>query len=77
MVLSYRRPGRDDSWCPSVIGMSKRDLLKEVLSVFGMYVYLLHLPGVNSWISSARSKSLQNLASEWQDTLKKAMNDDS
>ncbi|KAF8882180.1 WD40-repeat-containing domain protein [Gymnopilus junonius] len=54
----YWRPGKDNSWNASVIGYSKRDLLREVLSVF------------------ARSKTLASLASHWQDTLKKALNDD-
>ncbi|TFK49367.1 WD40 repeat-like protein [Heliocybe sulcata] len=30
----YWRPGKDDSWAPSVLGFSKRDLLREVLNVF-------------------------------------------
>ncbi|KAH9849560.1 WD40 repeat-like protein [Lenzites betulinus] len=30
----YWRPNRDDSWSPTTLGMSKRDLLKEVLSIF-------------------------------------------
>ncbi|KAI0711449.1 WD40 repeat-like protein [Earliella scabrosa] len=30
----YWRPGRDDGWSPTVVGLSKRDLLKEVLSIF-------------------------------------------
>ncbi|KAF8156781.1 WD40 repeat-like protein [Crassisporium funariophilum] len=30
----YWRPGREDGWNPSVSGLSKRDLLKDVLSVF-------------------------------------------
>ncbi|RPD71765.1 WD40 repeat-like protein [Lentinus tigrinus ALCF2SS1-7] len=30
----YWRPGRDDAYCPTVLGMSKRDLLKEVLNIF-------------------------------------------
>ncbi|KAF9530015.1 transcription corepressor [Crepidotus variabilis] len=54
----YWRPGREDNWCPTVAGFTKRDLLKDVLSIF------------------ARSKTLQSLASSWQDTLKKAVNDD-
>ncbi|GLB39062.1 putative required for replication-independent chromatin assembly and for the periodic repression of histone gene transcription during the cell cycle [Lyophyllum shimeji] len=54
----YFRPGREDSWSPSVIGLSKRDLLKDVLSIF------------------ARSKTLTKLAMDWQDTLKKASNDE-
>ena len=31
----HRRPGRDDGWCPTIISIPKRDLLKDVLSVFG------------------------------------------
>ncbi|KAI0659408.1 WD40 repeat-like protein [Cubamyces menziesii] len=30
----YWRPNRDDSWSPTTLGMSKRDLLKEVLVIF-------------------------------------------
>ncbi|RDX54814.1 WD40 repeat-like protein [Lentinus brumalis] len=30
----YWRPGRDDAWSPTVLGMAKRDLLKEVLNIF-------------------------------------------
>lgn len=30
----YWRPGKDDSWSPTVLGFSKRDLLREVLNVF-------------------------------------------
>ncbi|KAI0765257.1 WD40 repeat-like protein [Fomes fomentarius] len=29
-----RRPGRDDAWTPTVAGLPKRDLLKEVLNIF-------------------------------------------
>ncbi|KAF9239305.1 histone transcription regulator 1 [Melanogaster broomeanus] len=54
----FWRPGRDDGWCPTVVGMLKRDLLREVLTVF------------------ARSKTLTKLALDWQDTLKKASNDE-
>ncbi|THH30555.1 hypothetical protein EUX98_g3630 [Antrodiella citrinella] len=31
---TYWRPGRDDSWSPTVVGFSKRDLLKDVLVIF-------------------------------------------
>ena len=30
-----RRPGRDEAWSPTIVGMSRRDLLKEVLNIFG------------------------------------------
>lgn len=33
-----RRPGRDDGWTPTVAGLGKRDLLKEVLSIFGAFI---------------------------------------
>ncbi|KAG2751185.1 hypothetical protein P692DRAFT_20952439 [Suillus brevipes Sb2] len=56
--IFWRPGGRDESWTPVVAGMAKRDLLREVLSVF------------------ARSKTLTKLALDWQDTLKKASNDD-
>lgn len=32
----YWRPGREDPWNPNVAGLAKRDLLKDVLSVFCM-----------------------------------------
>ncbi|KAF9003370.1 WD40-repeat-containing domain protein [Cyathus striatus] len=55
----YWRPGRDDGWSPIVAGqLLKRDLLRDVLSVF------------------ARSKTLTKLAMDWQDTLKKSLNED-
>ncbi|CAL1708640.1 unnamed protein product [Somion occarium] len=50
----YWRPGREETWSTTVLGFSKRDLLKDVLAVF------------------ARSKTLQKLAADWQDMLKKA-----
>ena len=31
----YRRPGRDDSWTPALLGFHKRELLREVLNIFG------------------------------------------
>ena len=34
-----RRPGREDLWNPNVAGLAKRDLLKDVLSVFCMFLY--------------------------------------
>ncbi|KAI8986653.1 WD40 repeat-like protein [Trametes punicea] len=30
----YWRPNREESWSPTTLGMSKRDLLKEVLNIF-------------------------------------------
>lgn len=76
-----RRPGREDLWNPNVAGLAKRDLLKDVLSVFGM----LFLPPCEEYYSlifsffpsiAARSKTLTRLAIDWQDTLKKAASDE-
>jgi len=30
----YWRPGRDDSWTPTLLGFHKRELLREVLNIF-------------------------------------------
>ena len=38
----YWRPGRDDPWNPSVAGLAKRDLLKDVLSVFCMFSFSIY-----------------------------------
>ncbi|KIY45114.1 histone transcription regulator 1 [Fistulina hepatica ATCC 64428] len=54
----YWRPGRDDVWSPTVIGLQKRDLLREVLNIF------------------SRSKTLPKLGADWQDTLRKATNEE-
>lgn len=35
LTLLCRKPGREETWCPTVLGMVKRDLLREVLSTFG------------------------------------------
>lgn len=32
----FSRPGRDDSWSPTILGLAKRDLLRDVLNVFGV-----------------------------------------
>ncbi|KAG8988475.1 HIR complex subunit [Tulasnella sp. JGI-2019a] len=34
----YWKPGREEAWSPNVLGMVKRDLLREVLSTFGAFV---------------------------------------
>jgi len=36
LITADRRPGRDDSWTPALLGFHKRELLREVLSIFGM-----------------------------------------
>lgn len=42
-----RRPGREEGWKSSIIGVSKRDLAKDVLSVFGeSYVFYRLLTGL-------------------------------
>jgi protein HIRA/HIR1 len=34
---SHSRPGRGDGWCPAVLGFSKRELLRDVLNIFGQF----------------------------------------
>lgn len=36
LIIYARRPGRDDSWTPTLLGFHKRELLREVLNIFGM-----------------------------------------
>ncbi|KAI6021061.1 histone transcription regulator 1 [Pisolithus marmoratus] len=55
----YWNPMRkEEAWSPTVIGLTRRDLLREVLSVF------------------AKSKTLTKLALDWQDTLRRASNEE-
>ena len=38
-MLTYlfdRKPSREETWNPLVLGMSKRELLKDVMGIFGM-----------------------------------------
>ena len=73
----HRRPGKEDNWNSNVAGLSKRDLLKDVLSVLGTENSFSYFAVVlNENITLGRSKTLQRLATEWQDILKKATNDD-
>jgi len=37
LITPARRPGRDDSWTPTLLGFHKRELLREVLNIFGMW----------------------------------------
>lgn len=55
--------------------MLKRDLLREVLSVFGQ-LYDSSMNDVVLIHCTARSKTLTKLALDWQDMLKKATNDE-
>lgn len=73
--LTRRPGGRDDSWTPTVAGMPKRDLLREVLSVFGQ-LFVSIILSCFLFFCVVRSKTLTKLALDWQDTLKKASSDD-
>lgn len=75
LTLLCRRPGRDDAWSPTTLGMSKRDLLKDVLAIFGELDSLIGFDTTDS-CCVARSKTLAKLAIDWQDMLKKASNED-
>ena len=81
MCVLCRRPGRDDSWSPTVVGLAKRDLLRDVLSVFGtcsadMVHVFEDLEADCVRFDVARSKTLTKLALDWQDTLKRASTDE-
>ena len=41
LITSVRRPGRDDSWTPTLLGFHKRELLREVLNIFGTWERLV------------------------------------
>lgn len=36
----HRRPGREEKWNSTVCGLSKRDLLKDVLTILGVHLFL-------------------------------------
>lgn len=75
-----RRPARmDDNWCPTILGMPKRDLVKEVLTIFGALgcsTHFAHKRMTHPSFISARSKTLFRLAQEYQDLLRKSIADD-
>jgi len=78
LIVSVRRPGRDDSWTPTLLGFHKRELLREVLNIFGMQK-LLTGPSFRSLKASsftAKSKTLTKMALDWQDMLKKSAIDE-
>ena len=55
--------------------MLKRDLLREVLSVFGAFHVFMNSVVLIA-CDTARSKTLTKLALDWQEMLKKATNDE-
>lgn len=60
----------EDGWAPTVLGLSKRDLARDVLTVFGTPLIFCLLEGCLS-LSVARSKTLYKLALDYQELLKK------
>jgi protein HIRA/HIR1 len=66
----------EDIWNPVLLGHWKRDLLKEVLQVFGRphMSWLRSLASLN--LFPARSKTLAKLGMDWQEMLKRAMTSD-
>jgi protein HIRA/HIR1 len=66
--------GKEETWNPIVLGMAKRDLLKEVLSIFGKsrIICIIWRNPIITLSFKARSKTLTKLAMDWQDLLKKA-----
>lgn len=69
------KPGGDSKWTPTVVGLNKRDLLKEVLSVFGALLSLEpHLTSrllTLTILAPAKSRMISSLGTEYQDILKK------
>jgi len=53
----YWRPGRDDVWNPTVVGIAKRDLLKDVLTVFARSKTLAKLG--QDWQETLKKASLE------------------
>ena len=54
--------------------MPKRDLLKEVLSIFGTYgLCVLFVCLLIVWRIVVRSKTLAKLGQDWQDIMKKTL----
>lgn len=78
LIASTRRPGRDDSWTPTLLGFHKRELLREVLSIFGVQKLLTtaSFRPLKASSSAAKSKTLTKMALDWQDMLKKAAIDE-
>lgn len=79
-VCLSSKPGSENSWVPTVAGLNKRDLLKDVLSVFGSSCFFflsrpelvrLGFEADSSSSAVAKSKGLAALGSEYQDVLKK------
>ncbi|GJJ10789.1 hypothetical protein Clacol_005017 [Clathrus columnatus] len=73
----YWRPNsnRDEKWDPYVVGLSKRDLLREVLNIFGNASLLLSSSfAVNRFI--VKGKTLQKLGTDWQDMLRRSAAED-
>ena len=71
--------GKEERWNPTVCGLSKRDLLKDVLGIFGMSCLEL-LGRWRMWSDGeydvARSKTLTKMALDWQELLKKAASEE-
>jgi protein HIRA/HIR1 len=66
----YWRPGREERWQPTVLNLTKRDLLKDVLGIFGEFPFARNDACVDSFI--VRSKTLARLGQDYQEILKKA-----
>jgi protein HIRA/HIR1 len=77
-MVFARRPGRDDSWTPTLLGFHKRELLREVLNIFGTRELLIctSIRPLRVSLSTAKSKTLTKMALDWQDMLKKAAIDE-
>lgn len=75
------KPERNADWKPTVAGVSKRDALREVLSIFGEC--WLSIPNLwtqpeqeNVLLITARSRLLTKLGTDYQDVMKRMGGDD-
>lgn len=74
LPVLYRRPNKQEKWESTVVGLSKRDLLKDVLSIFGAcHTPVLHGCECKFLYSPARSKTLAKLGIDWQDVLRRSV----
>ncbi|KZT35016.1 WD40 repeat-like protein [Sistotremastrum suecicum HHB10207 ss-3] len=55
----YWRPGREESWTPTVCGLAKRDLLKDILSIFARSKTLTKL--AQDWQETLRRAAAEDL----------------
>ena len=65
----YSKPGSTtDSWKPEVLGLQKRDLLRDALAIWGM-LFMRSRPVLELNIVVAKNSTLKKLATDSQGML--------